>query len=245
MSFPTSLSVILSALLFANAASAVEVVNHPRAPFNLGGFEIFGIGERIDEETKATMLMPPHGNVTSLLPLVGDVFFETQPKNLEADANLLFVEVWAGVPEGDHVECGQGTLITSDKLTTSFSAYDTIADDWAGSLSVEGSNDQSLPMLALPQSGNGRVAKASFKIEPNPYDMGDKDQRIWFESDDPKIAGTLKFCVRVAIKMDYLKKGELSYVSYLDTIFKVPTTLVGKFSTQVKLQDPDLNGSVE
>lgn len=200
---------------------SAEEQNEPKEDMQLGRFEIIGVGYKGDVGGDL-----PFAEITSLEPFTGEVYFEAHEErfeNLDDEGRdqLVFVEMWARFPEGKPCHEG-GYLVTglgSTTITTSIEPYDDYSTD----------NVQELGLVSFPKASNGRVGKAKFTISPDPFNLGE-EQQIFFEGDGDN-SDQMRFCIRVATKMDFTGDGNLEDIGFADTIISVKVNTIADFAT--------------
>jgi len=208
-----------------------EEQNEPKEGMQLAKYEIIAVGLGGDL---------PFAKVTALEPFTGEVYFEAHQErfeNLDDEGRdkLVFVEMWARVPEGNPCHEG-GTLVTglgSTTITTSIEPYDEYSTDYV----------QEQGLASFPQASNGRVGKAKFTISPDPFNLAE-EQRIFFEGDGDD-SDQMRFCIRVATKMDIAGDGKLEDIGFSDTIISLEVYTIAEFATfsDVRVDIEGLPGS--
>jgi hypothetical protein len=186
----------------------------PTAEGTLDRYEIRAVGE---EDGK------PYGQVISLDPLVGYGYFEAHPLQV-AERGSITLEIFANVPD-DEEDCDNGVLVESvpaDNFiigvdSTPFPGYNEMYKD------IEGKS--------YPATTNGKVGSSEFSISDFRYPKGDKQIYFPNRGGDGNQDGTVEFCLRLSIKKDYTRDGQLEYVSYIDTRYKIDIDLTANFES--------------
>lgn len=125
------------------------------------------------------------------------------------------------------------TGLGSTTITTSIEPYDEYSTDYV----------QEQGLASFPQASNGRVGKAKFTISPDPFNLAE-EQRIFFEGDGDD-SDQMRFCIRVATKMDIAGDGKLEDIGFSDTIISLEVYTIAEFATfsDVRVDIEGLPGS--
>jgi len=187
----------------------------------LDRFEVLVVGEEVGK---------PYSTIDSLDPLTVVSFFEVHPKRFEDDPldKYLTVEIFANAPK-DQDDCSKGVLLenvidtdngfTIETQIDPFPNYNEIFKDIGGD-------------TTFPQTQNGKVGAAKFTISDYEYYSEGSGKQIYFK--DRGIdggGGTIEFCVRVSIKLDYNDDGKDDYVSHFDSFKTVNIDLAATFAS--------------
>jgi hypothetical protein len=210
-------------------------------PIALNRYELLKVGNETQSED-----IYPVGKIISLSPFIVEVYFEA-PVDRFQDVNegrdqIIYVEMYARVP--DNSQCSIGYMVTGlgvdrSTVTASIVEYDNYTIDYP----------EADPLL-MQRTTNGRFGKGVFQIDPSPFDLGEGQQKIYFDEGYQyfnDVDGQMKFCIRIATLIDYKSNnnnnnnnnnigiyngdGILDTVSYLDTKFTVNVDLTADFSS--------------